>query len=192
MNGKLVVVDTSVVILMVAPIKAGDEERRRRQLRAEATLGDMSRDGVSFVVPAPAITELAMFSSGAGDRAGEIIVEVLFARFGGMRVEAFDLHAAETAGKMLRATFKQIQQQADGPPRDSVKVDAMIAAIAHKLEAAHVVTTNPRDFRKHLDAVQSPVNVWIADELPMGQLRLVVDQKAPQPAEDAPKQSKPK
>jgi len=179
MAGKLVVVDTSVVILMVAPIKVGDEERRRRQMRTEETLAEMSRDGVSFVVPAPVITELAILSEGGGDRAGEIIAEVLFARFGGMRVEGIDLPAAETAGRMLRSTFRQIRQQPDSPPRDAIKVDAMIAALAHELEAAHIVTANPRDFRKHLDAIQSPVNVWVSTELPMGQLRLVVDQKAP-------------
>ncbi|MBL8604007.1 MAG: PIN domain-containing protein [Myxococcales bacterium] len=190
MSGKLVVVDTSVVILMVAPVPAGNEDRRRRQLRAETTLGDMRRDGVSFVVPAPVITELAIFSDGVGDRAGEIIAEVIFARFGGMRVEAFDLHAAETAGKMLRATFKQIRQQSDAPPRDSVKVDAMIAALAHELDAAHILTANPRDFRKHLDAVKSPVNVLNTNDPPMGQLRLLVDQKVPQATESAPKQPK--
>lgn len=161
------VVDTSAILMMVLDVDPKDAARINRRARTEESFGELRKAGVSFAVPAPVITELGM----VGEVDGEAIAHELFARFGGFRDVSLDLPAAETAAKMLRKTF---QEKRATKPRDAVKVDAMIAAIAVELGASCIVTANPSDFIDHLAAIGSTLEVLHCDAVrKSGQLRFL-------------------
>jgi len=166
----MAVVDASVVILVgLPPPKVEPKELPLRRERATECLRALGGDGIDFVVPAPTITELGR------DGDGEELAKRFFARLGGMQVKPFDLPAALVAAKMLKHAFAS---KAAHESRAAIKYDAMIAAIAHALNAKCLVTANARDFGKYLAEVASPVELIAADEVPKkGQLRLI-DRKA--------------
>lgn len=171
MSAEIAVVDTSVILLMVAPIPEHDDVRFKRQQRTRERLQELANDGVSFVVPAPVVTELGMLPT---EPTGRAVAEPVLARFGGMRVEPFDLPHAEVAAAMLRPTFKALTKGAGAQPRDVVKVDAMIVATAVRLNARYLLTANEKDFRKFLEQVDNRVELVIVDEVRQkGQLRFI-------------------
>lgn len=170
MSSTIAVVDTSAILMMVIPIDPKDGARLTRQARTEESFRDLRKAGASFLVPAPVVTELGMFSAGGG----EALAQVLFARFGGMRSESYDLPAAELASKMLRSTFKPARKAHPEKPRDAIKVDAMIAAMAVTVGASCIVTANPDDFRTHLAAISSELEILHCDApRTSGQLRFL-------------------
>ncbi len=166
----IAVIDASVVILVgLPPPKVERKEYALRRERATECLRTLHSDGLDFIVPAPTITELSR------DGNGEELARKFFARLGGMQVKPFDLPAALVAAKMLKTAFAS---KAAHEARAAIKYDAMIAAVAHALNAKCLVTANARDFGKYLAEVASPVELIAADEVPQkGQLRLI-DRKA--------------
>lgn len=166
MSKHLAVVDTSVILLVVAPIDdKSPPELPGRQRNAIDRMTRLREDGYAFVVPAPVISELCR--SGPGDALADSVLR----RFGGARVEAFDQQAALVTGEMLRPA---LAAKAPGEGRHAMKYDAMIAGLAHALEAKYLVTANARDFAKYLAVVRSPIEIVRADEAePAGPLFLV-------------------
>lgn len=78
--------------------------------------------------------------------------------------------SAEIAARMLNKTWNDRPKDS---PRDGFKVDAMIAAIAHRHQAHLLVTANARHFKTHLDAIESSVQLDAADQPKnQGQLKL--------------------
>lgn len=167
MNAKLVVVDTSVLILLTAPSQPADPEARTlRRERAAAAMQELRDDGCRFLLPAPAIVELAVYEQ------GEAIADRILARLGGSQVEPLELLAARAAGLALR---KVLRERQPGESKGQIKFDALIAGIAHRKEARFLATANPRDFEKHLRAIGSAVEVLdvAAPKQHAGQLRLI-------------------
>lgn len=162
------IVDTGPIILLHDTFDSSNTEKANRLARAEATFMDLRREGVVFIVPAPVITELGMLPGADG----QALAESLFARFGGMRVEPFDGIAAQRAARMLRGTWSQRDRSR---PRDGVKVDAMVAAVAVVQGAKYIVTTNQDDFVGPLAELQSDIEIVQCDakKASKGQLRFI-------------------
>lgn len=73
----------------------------------------------------------------------------------GVRVEALDLAAAEVAGRIADVLVPGKK----GLERGAVKYDALIAGLAHHIDARWLVTSNVRDLKTCLDAINSNVKV---------------------------------
>lgn len=159
----IVAVDASVLVWMLEPEPEDDVERLKAWTNVREAMRQLRDAGSVFVVPAPAMAEL---HSGP---TGSLIASLLAQRSSRMRVEPLDYHAAELAGEMIA---KAPRPRPPALSRNVVKYDALIAAIAHRLGAAALVTADERGFPKYLNAVSSTVRVEIAT-LPRGQLRLL-------------------
>ena len=85
------------------------------------------------------------------------------------------MKAAEYAGQSLRKT---LGTRHPDESRNAVKFDALIAGVAHRIGATHLLTDNARDFERHFHEMASGIEVVIVSEPPeKGQLRLI-DQKS--------------
>jgi len=161
------VLDTSVILLVVAPLQDSDPaDRRLRRERTVETLREYRAEKVRFVVPAPVVAELA-----AGPPSDEVVISKLLARMGGGHVEPLDDLAARDTGLALRKTLRS---RPAGERRNGIKFDAMIAGIAHRMGARYLLTANERDFRRYLEELNSRVEVVdVSSPRNTGQLRLV-------------------
>ena len=141
------VVDSSVIILLGVP-KTGKEsaDYDRRLQRASEQMQELWEEGIRFVIPAPVITELSR------DGPGLHLLQRVLATMSGWRIHAFDLECAKVAAQML---YPALQARPIGESRVAMKYDAMIAAVAHQLEAKYMLTDNPRDFATYLRLVSS-------------------------------------
>jgi hypothetical protein len=164
------VIDTSVLILLASAAEnEEDKVTQQRILRTQDRMKELHREGVTFVVPAPVIVEMSRDGDGA-EAAARILVAL-----GGLRVEALDEQAARIAGEMCRPSMLKKPKEES---RDAIKVDACIAAIAHRLNARYMLTGNPRHFRAHLDQVKSTVELIAVDQQPAkGQLKMLAPPK---------------
>ena len=159
----IAVVDTSVIILIGAP--SDDPETVARRARAHDRLLRFQKEGAVFAVAAPSIAELHRDGPG-GETADRIL-----GQFGDLRIDALDLEAAEYAGQSLRAT---LSSRGPGASRNAVKFDALIAGVAHRIGATHLLTADKRDFERHLGEMQSAIEVVVVSDPPeKGQLRLI-------------------
>ena len=161
------VVDTSVIILLVAPRSdAETEEIKTKRARAELVLEGLLKQGAKLVVPTPVIAELCRH--GPGSAMHKKLVSQLKRR---IRTETLSVEAADVAGAMRRVA---IAQRAQGDERGAILYDALIAGIAHEMGARWLVTTNPSDMQRCLKVVNSPVEVIDAAGIPVaGQLNIV-------------------
>lgn len=166
MKAELAVIDTSVIIFWLWQPAPGDDPLKiKRKTLVVECLRDLDASGVQFVVPTPVISELY------GGAPGEQHAATVMANFGGLRTESFGLDAAKATGKILAPALKLRGQDQS---KTVMKYDALIAGIAHALEAKYLVTANSRDFDKYLSSVSSNVEVIAADQQPKsGQLRLL-------------------
>jgi predicted nucleic acid-binding protein len=139
------VVDTSAFVdLMRDPNVLAVKEAGERELVAE-TFNRLKREGCKVIIPAPAYLELSY------RRVGEAALAEVAKRFGDLRVEPFDLPAAETALDLLRRFRKKNGGQEPLGSKVDRKFDLQIAAIAVAMKARYLVTTNPKDFDRLLD-----------------------------------------
>jgi len=163
----IAVLDASVILLIIAPVKDSDpEDRRLRRERTLESLREYRKDKVHFVVPAPTIVEIA-----AGPSKNIDAMNKLLARLGGSHVEPLEDLSARAAGASLRKT---LHARSEDERRDGVKFDALIAGIAHAMGARYVLTANARDFQKHLRELKSKVEVVQVDAAKTtGQLRII-------------------
>jgi len=145
-------VDASVILLLAVPGK--DVDRRKR---ARSKMQELKSLGVRFAIPAPAIAEVHR------DGDGREIAARVFGDLGGFYTEALDDIAAANVGQSLRMAH---QSRPEGLPRACVKFDAMIAGVAHTMGARYLLTTDGRDFRVALQALQSKVEVIYVDAPP--------------------------
>jgi predicted nucleic acid-binding protein len=162
----LCVVDTSVIILVAVP-PGQNEAQSTTQLRelTEIAVEQIIKQGAKLVVPTPVIAELGR------DGPGSVVYkEFVRAIRGRIRTAPLTMNAADVAGTMRTAALRQ---RADGRERGAVLYDALIAAIAHDLGARWLITANPGDMRKCLEAVNSSVEIVDTTHVPAkGQLHL--------------------
>ena len=167
MKQPLGVVDTSVVILLTAP-PAPKEPKAIKNLRelTEAAVERVIKEGAKLVVPTPVIAELGREGPGS-----EVYRDFVMGIRGRTRTAPLTVSAADVAGTMRMAALRQRE---NGQERGAVVYDALIAAIAHDIGAKWLITANPRDMKKCLLAVNSPVALVDTTEVPAkGQLSLV-------------------
>lgn len=139
------VVDTSAFVdLLRDPNVLTVEKARERELVAE-TFSRLKQEGCKVIIPAPTYLELS-YRPG-----GEAALAELARRCEDLRVEPFDLPAAETALELLRSFRKKTGGQEPLGSKVDRKFDLQIAAIAVVKKARYLVTTNPRDFDRLLD-----------------------------------------
>lgn len=163
----IVAVDASVLVWMLEEQPHEDIERLREWTNVRATMRQLRDRGGVFVVPAPAIAELH-----SGPHGSEIAA-LLGQRGARMRVEALDHQAAQIAGEMIAKCRPKAASLASGTtPRNVIKYDALIAAVAHRIGASVLVTADDRGFKRYLEAVGSSVRVEIATDA-RGQLRIL-------------------
>lgn len=176
MARRLAVVDASVVIWLLAPIKARESvDVKQKRERIEETMRDF-RKAFSFIIPAPAVAELCKHGS------VDIALADAMKRFGGMHVEPFTYKDGSCAAEMLGPALRGRKSGVD--VRSIIKYDCLIAAIAHRKDAP-ILTTNKRDFSRYLNEIRSSVEVVYVDEIPKkGQLRLI-DFQPPESSADA-------
>jgi predicted nucleic acid-binding protein len=161
------VVDTSVIILSAAPTRPNDPThikslRELTEIAVESTI----KHGAKLVVPTPVIAELGR--DGPGSVVYKAFVKAIRGR---IRTAPLTVSAADVAGAMRRSALRQ---RADGQERGAVLYDALIAALAHDIEARWLITANPRDMKRCLAAVQSAVEIIDTTVIPdKGQLHLV-------------------
>jgi predicted nucleic acid-binding protein len=141
-------IDTNVIldILDTTETPASVDRRTRIGLTLEALRKERAR----FVVPSPVVAELCR-----GLRGSEVVRELAKAVLRGVRVEALDLAAAEVAGRIADVLVPGKK----GLERGAVKYDALIAGLAHHIDARWLVTSNVRDLKTCLDAINSNVKV---------------------------------
>ena len=166
MKQPICVVDTSIIILVVVP-PGPNEAKSTTNLRdlTEVAVEQVVKQGAKLVVPTPVIAELGR------DGPGSIVYkEFVRAIRGHIRTAPLTVNAADVAGTMRTAALRQ---RGTGHERGAVLYDALIAAIAHDLDAQWLITANPGDMRKCLDAVTSSVEIMDTTSVPSkGQLHL--------------------
>ncbi|HCF56388.1 MAG TPA: hypothetical protein DFS52_00125 [Myxococcales bacterium] len=160
------VVDSSVVILLGVPMTGKESaDYDRRFQRASERMQELWEEGIRFVIPAPVITELSR------DGPGLQLLQRVLARMSGWRIHAFDQECAKVAAQML---YPALRARPLGESRLAMKYDAMIAAVAHQLEAKYMLTDNRGDFATYLKLVSSNTElVNVSDPRTKGQLRFI-------------------
>jgi predicted nucleic acid-binding protein len=171
MGKPIAVIDTNVIILVLSSRTKETKDVRTRREMVEANLDTLVERRARFVIPSPVVAELCRDDKG-------IEIARRFARFAPrLRIEALDVEAAGVAGEMSRAA---LQARPPDRTRDAVKYDALIAGAAHALDASWLCTTNVRDMRRCLDAIDSKVEIVSMDLAPFGKtLTLPHVSKAP-------------
>jgi predicted nucleic acid-binding protein len=144
----IAVIDTNVIIYILDTTDTPVSIDRRT--RIGLTLEALRKEHARFVVPAPVVAELCR-----GLRGSEVVRELAKAVLRGARVEALDLAAADVAGRIADAFVPGKK----GLERGAVKYDALIAGIAHSIDARWLVTSNVRDLKAYLDVIGSTVKV---------------------------------
>lgn len=155
-----VVVDSNVIILATKGLDGIDDKEKGRRRAARMWLRKLSKDGSEVLVPAPVFAELAI----KDDKVSQLVSRALGNPDTGPITAEFGLDEAIEAGNMLRAKYHRIVK--GGANRDALKVDAMIAAIAHAQGMKAVLTSDVDDFTELLEAIGSSVQVWKADAPP--------------------------
>jgi predicted nucleic acid-binding protein len=148
-------VDTNILITLLDNTNDPDIEQEKTYI--ELTLERLTKQGARWIVPAPVVAELCKDGPGS-----EQIREVMRLALRTLRIEVLDEDAADIAGQMSRMTLKA----RNGRERGAVKYDALIAAIAHKIGARWLLTSNADDMRTALGAIKSTVQVVIATDPP--------------------------
>lgn len=166
MKQPICVVDTSVIILSAAP--SGPKEppqikylRDLTQIAVDTTI----KQGAKLVVPTPVIAELGR------DQPGTLVYQAFVRAIREcVRTAPLTVSAADVAGTMR---ISALRQRSQGQERGAILYDALIAAIAHDIGARWLITANPRDMKRCLDAVQSSVKILDTTTIPdKGQLHL--------------------
>jgi hypothetical protein len=103
----------------------------------------MKERGYTFWIPTPVLAEL----STAGASLAEL-AKAISPKLNGLRTVEFGVAAAESCGQMVAARLAASKTGGTRyeSTRAAMKFDAMIAAIAHTLQAKYLLTANPRDF----------------------------------------------
>jgi predicted nucleic acid-binding protein len=163
------VVDTSVILLLLD--EGTDAAVQRRRGFAELTIENLEDQNARFTVPAPVVAELCRRGPGS-----EVLREVVGDLIRDLRIEVLDEDAAVVAGDMSRAA---LQARGEGDERGAIKFDALIAGVAHKINAKWLVTANARDFNKYLKVVNSTVAVVRADEQVLASQQVMIEMIKP-------------
>ena len=154
-SAPIAVLDTDVLVLLV-----GDEKSKTRTEIVRGRIQAMKEKGYSFWVPVPVLAELA--TAGASLAA---IAKALSPKLNGLRTVELGVAAVEPLGQMVAARIAAAKS--GGKPyegsRAAMKFDAMIAAIAHTLQAKFLLTANTRDFTVFFKAVNSSTEIHRAD-----------------------------
>lgn len=165
MKPRLVGVDSGVTMFLVEA-RPADKDRIRRWAQVLDTVRALQDDGSEFIVPAPVISEL--HAGGEGQIADRLVRSSHH-----IRIEAFDDPAAVLAGKMTSIALKT---RAPGT-RAVVKFDAMILATAIECGCDTMLTTDPKDFGGHLNALVTlniDHSIRVVDATsPVGQLAFI-------------------
>jgi predicted nucleic acid-binding protein len=160
------VVDTNIVILTAVP-PGPHEAESTRKLRdlTEIAVEQMMKAGAKLVIPTPVIAELGR--DGPGSVVYKEFAQAIRSR---IRTAPLTVSAADVAGTMRAAALRQ---RTSGHERGAVLYDALIAAIAHDLNARWLITANPGDMRRCLETVGSTVEIIDTTVIPAkGQLHL--------------------
>jgi hypothetical protein len=120
----------------------------------------MKERGYTFWIPTPVLAEL----STAGASLAEL-AKAISPKLNGLRTVEFGVAAAESCGQMVAARLAASKTGGTRyeSTRAAMKFDAMIAAIAHTLQAKYLLTANPRDFASLFKAVNSTTQDHRAD-----------------------------
>ena len=171
MKGGHAIVDTSVIILLVAPRSDTEtEDTKLKRARTELAMESLAKQGAKFVIPTPVIAELCKF--GPGTAMYDKLASHLKRR---VRTETLSVSAADVAGAMRKVALDQKPPDAI---RGAVVYDALIAGIAHDMGARWLVTINPTDMQRCLRVVNSTVEVVDPGGLPgVGQQLALVHAK---------------
>ena len=165
MSQPIAVIDTSVIIWLTAAIKADNADALAKRNVVESTLKHLEDSGVQFRIPTPVIAELSR--DGIGSKVARKLASSLATY---TRLEPLTVLAADYAGQMREKALKAVPRE---KPRGAISYDALIAGIAHNLEATWLLTTDPDDMTRCLVVIASPVKVVNAiDGLPGVQLSL--------------------
>ena len=154
-SAPIAVLDTDVIVLLV-----GDEKSKARTEIVRGRILAMKEKGYSFWVPVPVLAELS--TAGASLAA---LTKALSLKLDGLRTVELGVAAVESLGQMVAARIAAAKS--GGKPyegtRAAMKFDAMIAAIAHTLQAKYLLTANTRDFTIFFKAVKSKTEIHRAD-----------------------------
>ena len=143
MTRPIAVVDTNLLIILLD--STNTQTANNRRTHCELTIERLEKLGARFIVPTPVVAEMCRV--GRGSDAIRQVVRTLLTT---LRIEVLDEDAADIAGEISRT---RLQNRA-GRERGAVKYDALIAAIAARLGARWLVTTNPDDMRQCLAALR--------------------------------------
>ncbi len=166
MSRLIAIVDTGPIVLLLETVDPPNEpDRPRRRAVNEQMLFDYGKRA-TLTVPTPVIAELGRDGSGL-----EVVREQMARRLARVRTEPLSARAADIAGEMRRHILSDRDPTRE---RGAITYDALIAAIAHVVDARWLLTTNGSHMRSCLEAVQSRVEVIVTDSVPRGtQLPLV-------------------
>jgi predicted nucleic acid-binding protein len=161
----IAVIDTNIIILLVTTPGPGEKpETNVRRERVKVCLEWLRKERARIWVPSLVVTELI---AGAGS---EFVKKDIFGALSRTRNVPFDSNAADAAGAILSHSLKNRKPEES---KTVMKFDALIAATAHAAEARWLLTDNATDLVKYLSAINSPVEVVDATDIPAnGQLHL--------------------
>lgn len=161
----LAILDTSVLVLLLTK-KLNDSEKEletdRRREAVKACLHEM-QPKFRFGIPTVVVAELTH------GKAAQREVERLVDSLGRFTTLAFNYTAGCVAADMWRDALsrKPIKN------RQVIKFDTLICATAVAWGATRIVTENPGDFEKHIQAVKATVEVIMPSVPPAkGQLKI--------------------
>lgn len=169
MTRPIAIVDTSVILLLLD--EATDATAQRRRGFVELTIENLEAKNARFVVPTPVVAELCRNGPGS-----DVLRQVVGDLIRELRLEVLDEDAAVVAGDMSRAA---LQTRAEGDERGAIKFDALIAGVAHKVNAKWLVTANARDFVRYLRVVNSDVEVVHADQQALERQTVMIEMVKP-------------
>ena len=158
MTESIAVLDTDVAIMILDTRKVLDPPTYSRRERALQAIDDARKRGARCMVTAPTIVELSSYKGGGGKAA----VLRLRTFITGLRVMGLTVDAAEAAGAMLMDNLKG---RPVGKSRNEIKFDALIASIAHAIEAKWLITGNAKDYVPLFREIRSSVHVVDVDAI---------------------------
>lgn len=154
----LAILDTDVAILMLDTRKKPDADTYNRRERAASAIDDVRGKGARCLITTATLVELSSWRGGPTEAALKLRQFV-----SGLRTCTLTIGAAETAGRIL---LDKLKPRPAGKSRHEIKFDALIAGIAHAVDARWLITGNAKDYKSLLDHINSPVQVIDIDAPP--------------------------
>jgi len=162
----LAILDTDVAILVLDSRKKPDAATHNRIERALAAIDDVREKCARRLITTPTLVELSSFRG--GPKAATLKLRQFVS---GLRTCSLTVGGAETAGRIL---LDKLRPRPPGKSRHEIKFDALIAGIAHAVEARWLITGNAKDYRPLLDHISSPVQVIDIDAPPTTRKQLLL------------------